>query len=66
MEHWEYTLQGETKVLGLGIHHHGGREAGKNHTSKDGKSINMGDVRIMNSVDDSYFSDQARSLTSLK
>jgi hypothetical protein len=67
MEHWEYTLQNGNKgswdweyTTTAGV------KLAKNHTSKDGKSINMGDVRIMNSVDDAYFTDQSRSLSALK
>jgi hypothetical protein len=67
MEHWEYTLQSGNKgswdweyTTTAGV------KLAKNHTSKDGKSINMGEVRIMNSVDDAYFTDQSRSLASLK
>ncbi len=68
MEHWEYKLQGggtgqwdwEYKPVGA-------LKIVANHTSKDGKSsINMGDVRVLASVDDPFFADPARTLATLK
>lgn len=66
MEHWEYTLQGGTKgswdweyTTTAGV------KLAKNHTSKDGKSINMGDVQIMDTAADQYFQDPARTLSTM-
>ena len=67
MEHWEYTLQGGNKgSWDWEYTTTAGLKLAKNHTSKDGKSINMGDVRIMNSTDDAYFTDPTHYLSSLK
>jgi len=44
----------------------GGVKLAKNHTSEDGKSINMGNVRVLSSVDDAYFTDPSRTLQTLK
>ncbi|MEP6534937.1 MAG: hypothetical protein ABJF23_06455 [Bryobacteraceae bacterium] len=68
MTHWEYTLQGGNKgswdwqYVDAG----GGVKLAGNHVSEDGKSINMGAVRIMTTVADQYFTDPSRTLQTLK
>ena len=63
MEHWEYTLQSGNKgSWDWEYTTTGGIKLAKNHTSADGKSINMGDVRVMDSVDDALFTDPSKPL----
>ncbi len=68
MTHWEYTLQGGNKgswnwqYADAG----GGLKLVTNHTSEDGKSINMGTVRVLGAVADEYFTDPSRTLQTLK
>ena len=68
MTHWEYTLQGGNKgswdwqYVDAG----GGLKLAANHTSDDGKSINMGAVRVLGTVADDYFTDPSRTLQTLK
>jgi hypothetical protein len=67
MTHWEYTLQGGNKgSWDWEYADTGGVKLAKNHTSEDGKSINMGNVRVLSSVDDAYFTDPSRTLQTLK
>lgn len=66
MEHWEYTLQtGNKGSWDWEYTTTAGVKLAKNHTSKDGKSISMGDVRILDKVADEYFADPARTLSTL-
>ena len=68
MTHWEYVLQSHEKgawdwkyTTSHGI------KLAADHISADHKaSINMGDVRVLDSVDDAYFADAGRSLSGLK
>lgn len=63
MEHWEYTLQtGNKGSWDWQYTNTGGVKLASNHTSADGKSINMGDVRVMNSADDALFTDPKKAL----
>ncbi len=63
MEHWEYTLQsGDKGSWDWEYTTTGGVKLAKNHTSADGKSINMGDVKIMDSADEALFTDPAKHL----
>ena len=68
MTHWEYTLQSGNKgswdweYVDAG----GGVKLASNHTSEDGKSINMGTVRVVGTVADEYFTDPSRTLQTLK
>src|SRR4051794_1444326 len=67
MTHWEYVLQGGNKgSWDWQYADTGGVKLAKNHTSEDGKSINMGNVRVLSSVDDAYFTDPSRTLQTLK
>ncbi len=67
MTHWEYTLQGGNKgSWDWQYVDTGGIKLAGNHTSEDGKSINMGTVRVLGAVDDSYFTDPSRTLQTLK
>jgi hypothetical protein len=63
MEHWEYTLQSGSKgswdweyVTTAGV-----KLAG-NHKSDDGKTINMGDPKISNTVEEAAFTDPSRAM----
>jgi len=68
MTHWDYILQSHEKGAWdwqYGTYH--GVKLASNHTSADHKdSINMGDVRVLDAVDDSFFTDPAHSLPELK
>ena len=67
MEHWKYTLQsGQKGAWDWQYITTAGVKLGSNHTSAGGKSINMGGVRILKAVDDSFFADPNRKLTELK
>jgi hypothetical protein len=66
MEHWEYTLQNGSKgSWDWEYTTTGGIKLASNHTSPD-RSINMGDVRVLEAVDDAFFSDPTRMLATLK
>jgi len=68
MTHWEYTLQSGNKgswdwqYVDAG----GGVKLASDHTSADGKSINMGPVQVLSTVADEYFTDPSRTLQTLK
>ena len=67
MEKWEYNLQsGQKGAWDWQYITTEGVKLAKNHTSGGGKSINMGDVRILKVVDDSFFADPNRKLGELK
>ncbi len=67
MEHWEYTLQsGKTGVWDWMYTTTEGVKLASDHKDPDGKSINMGNPRILNTVDDAYFTDPAKVLADLK
>jgi len=66
MTHWDYKLQsGDTGAWDWEYGDYGGIKLAKNHTSAK-MSIDMGDVRVMDTVDDGYFSDPKKMLTALK
>ena len=67
MTHWEYVLQSGNKgswdwqyTTTAGV------KLAKDHTSPDGKSISMGNVRILDSADDAFFADPAHNLSALR
>jgi hypothetical protein len=63
MEHWEYTLQsGDKGSWDWQYATTGGVKLASNHTSRDGKSINMGDVRVADTTDEALFSDPGKTL----
>jgi hypothetical protein len=63
MEHWDYTLQSGNKgSWDWEYTTTGGVKLASDHKSDDGKSINMGDVRVSDSVDESLFTDPAKTL----
>jgi len=68
MTHWDYVLQDGSKGAWewqYGTYH--GIKLARDHTSADHKaSINMGDVRVLDRVDDGYFTDPAKALAGLK
>src|SRR5712692_4139491 len=68
MEHWEYVLQSHNKVSWdwQYTETHGVKLA-SNHVSDDHKtSINMGDVRVLETADEGFFTDPACLLSNLK
>ncbi len=68
MTYWEYTLQsGDKGAWTWQYVTTGGIKLAKNHVSADHKaSINMGNVRVLDAVDDTYFTDPAKTLAKLK
>jgi hypothetical protein len=68
MTHWEYHLQGGQKgSWDWEYGTYGGIMLAKTHVSTDKKNeINMGDVRVLGTVDDAYFTDPGRMLSELK
>jgi hypothetical protein len=63
MEYWEYALQSGRKGAATWEYvTTGGIKLASNHTSPDGRSINMGDVKVSDSVDDAHFTDPAKTL----
>jgi len=68
MTHWEYKLQsGQSGAWDWQYGDYNGVKLAKDHTSSDHKmSIGMGDVRVLDRVDDAYFSDPVRMLAGLK
>lgn len=68
MTHWDYVLQSHEKgawTWEYGTYH--GIKLASNHLSADHKaSISMGDVRVLDAVDDAYFTDPARALSGLR
>jgi hypothetical protein len=66
MTHWDYKLQsGDTGAWDWEYGDYGGVKLAKNHTGPK-MSINMGDVRVMDTVDDGYFNDPKKMLAGLK
>ena len=68
MDYWEYTLQSKERgAWDWQYGEHKGVKLASNHVSSDHKAtINMGDVRILDAVDDSFFADASQSLAGLK
>ncbi len=68
MTHWEYTLQGGNKGSWDWQYEDagGGVKLAGNHISEDGKSIDMGTVRVLSAVANEYFTDPSRTLQTLK
>lgn len=68
MEHWEYTLEsGQKGSWDWEYTTTAGVKLAKTHRSEDGKSeINMGDVRVLDTVDAAYFTDATKPLHTLK
>lgn len=63
MEHWDFKLQsGQTGSWDWEYVTTGGVMLARNHVSADGKTIGMGDVKVMQSADDALFTDPAKSL----
>lgn len=61
MEHWEYTLQnGQKGSWDWEYTTTAGVKLARNHTSADGKSIDMGNVQIMNTTGDGLFTNPVR------
>jgi len=66
MTHWDFKLQGGEKgAWDWEYTDTGGIKLGKNHTSAK-MSIDMGDVRVLDKVEDAYFTDPGRTLAELK
>jgi hypothetical protein len=68
MEHWEYTLESGNKgSWDWEYTTSGGVKLASNHKSEDGATtINMGDVHVLDSIDESYLKDATKPLSSLK
>ncbi len=68
MTYWEYTLQSKEKgAWDWQYGDHKGVKLASNHVSSDHKAtINMGDVRILDAVEDDFFTDPSRGLAGLK
>ena len=68
MIHWEYVLQsGRKGSWDWQYGDHKGIKLASNHVSSDHKeTINMGNVRILDTVDDAFFTDPAHMLSGLK
>jgi len=72
MTHWEYTLSPNSPVpvkkdswtWEYGDFH--GVKLATNHVDPNGATINMGDVRVLDTADDAFFTDPARMLSALK
>jgi hypothetical protein len=66
MTHWDFKLQGgETGAFDWQYTDTGSIKLAKNHPG-DKVSIDMGDVRVLDKVDDALFSDPKRTLAELK
>jgi hypothetical protein len=62
MEYWEYSLQSGRKGSATWEYATtGGIKLASNHVG-DGRSINMGDVKVMDSADEALFTDPAKKL----
>lgn len=68
MTHWEYVLQsGEKGAWDWQYGDSGGIKLATNHPSSDHKmTISMGEVRVLDSVDDTFFTDPSYMMSSLK
>jgi len=68
MTHWEYVLQdGQKGSWDWQYTTQKGIKLASNHISSDHKTtINMGDVRVLDTVDDAFFTDPTHMLSSLK
>jgi hypothetical protein len=68
MDYWEYTLQSKEKVAWDWQNgDYKGVKLASNHVRRDHKeTIDMGDVRILDAVEDAVFADASRSLAGLK
>ncbi len=68
MTHWQYLLQnGKRGSWDWQYGDYGGIKLARNHISADKKTeINMGDVEVLSSVDDAYFTDPGHMLSELK
>jgi hypothetical protein len=68
MTHWDYILQsGEKGAWDWQYGDHHGVKLASNHPSADHKmSINMGDVRVLDAVEDAFFTDPAKTVSGLK
>jgi len=66
MEHWDYVLENGTKGSWdwqyTTTH---GMKLASNHTDAKDDAISMGDVRVLDSVDDAFFTDPGKNLAQL-
>ena len=63
MEHWEYTLQGGNKgAWDWQYAATGGVKLASNHTTPEGNSINMGNVQVLDRIDEALLTDPAKKL----
>jgi len=68
MTHWDYVLESHEKGSWDWTYgDYQGVKLASNHISSDKKmAINMGDVRVLDAVDDTFFSNPMRTLSELK
>jgi hypothetical protein len=66
MTHWDYKLQsGDKGSWDWEYGDHNGLKLAKNHTNAK-MSINMGDVRVLDKIDDAFLTDPKKTLAELK
>ena len=66
MTYWEYTLQsGNEGAWNWEYGDYSGVKLASNHTNAEGVSINMGNVAVLEAVDDAFFTDAARMMAEL-
>ena len=67
MVHWSYKLQSDrTGAWDWDYVDAGGIKLAQNHTNDEGRKIHMGVVRVFDAVDDAYFNDRSKMLSTLK
>ena len=66
MTYWEYTLQSNNEgAWNWEYGDYSGVKLAANHTNAEGVSINMGDVAVLEAVDDAFFTDAAHMIAEL-
>ena len=67
MIHWSYRLQSDrTGAWDWEYVDAGGIKLAQSHTNAEGREIHMGVVRVFDDVDNAYFNDRSRLLSTLK
>lgn len=67
MVHWSYKLQSDRKgAWDWEYVDAGGIKLARTHTNDEGREIHMGVVRVFDAVDDAYFNDRSKMLSTLK
>ncbi len=66
MTYWEYTLQSDNEgAWNWEYGDYSGVKLASDHTNAEGVSINMGNVAVVEAVDDAFFTDAARMIAEL-